>query len=323
MRYLFLFYFSLACCVAPKESLEAWRKKENVCGIAAAIVTPKGTEVITLGNTGRHTRVSVKEETFFRLGRLTQIFTYELAREVLQGEFATFFPKGIRFPKKEGKELTLDHLLTHTSGLQGVLPPCFNEKTASASILLSHCGKGKLQSTPGTRRVDLDLNYALLSVAIRHKTLQTFTDAMQEKIMPNYPHLRFELTLPERQKLAQGNNGIRMELKEGVPAYSPFAAARGLYGTITDLKLWLEKVAKGEKDLPPHSNGSAGPFVVNGLSGNLALRTYFIADQYLGHSLFLAYVPMTKMGIALIANTDLSVEALGREILASINSAEL
>jgi CubicO group peptidase (beta-lactamase class C family) len=327
---LFVLFIPFFLFSSLKEDLEAFQKKEGVCGLAVALVYPKQGEIersiITLGETGHHTHVSIKEDTHFRFGKLTQVFTAELVRKIFQVDqtLQSVLPKGTKIPEKSGSKILLANLLSHASGLSGILPNNLNRKSATQATLLSQISRGRLSGNPGLLLQNIDLDYALLSLALAHSKLRRFPEILQEDVLQEYARLKFDLSLQERQRMAFGHIGTRREVLEGERAFSPFAAATGLYGSIEDLAIWLEKVAQNKKVLPATSTVGekevADCFRIDMLLPTLTLRTYLLSDRYLGYSMFLAYVPVTKTGIAILSTSDCNVERIGRELLATISS---
>ena len=71
-----------------KVAAEAFVKKHNVPGMAFGIVYPEGSElkekIVTIGNTDRISKISIKEDTAFRIGRLTETMMATLVNDLIE-----------------------------------------------------------------------------------------------------------------------------------------------------------------------------------------------------------------------------------------------
>ncbi|MCH8347084.1 MAG: serine hydrolase [Proteobacteria bacterium] len=99
---------------------------EHAHGIGYVIGIIDGDErrIITAGVARKSTGAAPTEDSLFEIGSITKTFTgILLADMVLKGEVAlddtvaSYLPKGINLPMRNGKEITLRHLATHSSGL--------------------------------------------------------------------------------------------------------------------------------------------------------------------------------------------------------------
>jgi serine-type D-Ala-D-Ala carboxypeptidase/endopeptidase len=93
-------------------------------GIVVGIIDGKGRVVISEGSTGLDADKPVDGDTIFEIGSITKIFTSLLLADMVEhGEvkldepLSNFLPLSVKVPKRNGKEITLVDLATHTSGL--------------------------------------------------------------------------------------------------------------------------------------------------------------------------------------------------------------
>jgi CubicO group peptidase (beta-lactamase class C family) len=96
----------------------------NGVGLIAGISTPEGRRYVTYGRTSRNGGGDPSPETMFELGSITKVFTSLLLADMvergevkLDGPVAMYLPKGVLVPGRNGKQITLADLATHSSGL--------------------------------------------------------------------------------------------------------------------------------------------------------------------------------------------------------------
>ena len=129
----FIFAGTVGTLPSHQESMESKIKKilkERVdkygtqFGIVVGIVNEKGSKVINYGKLSRDSSQNVDGSTLFELGSVTKLFSATLLADMvernevnLNDPIEKFLPKSIKVPTKDGKKITLLHLVTHTSGL--------------------------------------------------------------------------------------------------------------------------------------------------------------------------------------------------------------
>jgi len=93
-------------------------------GLVVGLVDQAGTRVVSYGTMDRTSHQPVNGDSVFEIGSITKTFTAILLADMVErGEvrlddpISTYLPKGIRSPTRSGREITLAHLATHTSGL--------------------------------------------------------------------------------------------------------------------------------------------------------------------------------------------------------------
>src|SRR5215510_11060621 len=109
------------------------RAKKSV-GIVVGLVDDKGTRIICYGKPSRESAQIVDGDSVFEIGSVTKVFTAILLADMVErGEvslndpISKYLPKSVKTPTRDGKEITLLHLTTHTSGLP-YMPSNFTPK---------------------------------------------------------------------------------------------------------------------------------------------------------------------------------------------------
>ncbi|MGD0655584.1 MAG: serine hydrolase domain-containing protein, partial [Thermoguttaceae bacterium] len=93
-------------------------------GIVVGIVDEHGSSIVSCGKLDNGTDQEVSGDTLFEIGSITKTFTGLLLQDMVErGEMklddpvAKYLPKSVKMPTRNGKEITLLQLATHTSGL--------------------------------------------------------------------------------------------------------------------------------------------------------------------------------------------------------------
>ena len=93
-------------------------------GIVVGIVDENGSKVVSCGKMDNGTDQEVNGDTLFDIASITKPFTGLLLQDMIErGEMKLddpvqkYLPASVRMPARNGKQITLLHLVTHTSGL--------------------------------------------------------------------------------------------------------------------------------------------------------------------------------------------------------------
>ncbi len=97
--------------------------KQSV-GIVIGIVDEKGPRIIRYGKLSRDSDRTVDGDTVFEIGSATKVFTGLLMADAVErGEMklddpiSKYLPSSVKIPTRNGRQITLLDLATHTSGL--------------------------------------------------------------------------------------------------------------------------------------------------------------------------------------------------------------
>ncbi|MGW4476691.1 serine hydrolase domain-containing protein [Nonomuraea sp. NPDC004354] len=163
------------------------RLAANHVGVVVAALTPGSVEIRGAGRAGGDNDGTPGAGTVFEVGSVTKVFTaLALARLGVAGTVdldepvAALLPEGTRVPSRDGQEITLRHLATHTSGLprlpkgmmlEALLRPWKPDPYAGCTIdlLLRGLARTRLGATPGRRFRYSNLGAGLLGAALAHR----------------------------------------------------------------------------------------------------------------------------------------------------------
>jgi CubicO group peptidase (beta-lactamase class C family) len=93
-------------------------------GIVVGMIGPDGRKVVSYGALEKGDPRALNGDTVFEIGSVTKVFTSLLLSDMVQrGQVALtdpvskYLPAGVKMPQRNGKQITLLDLATHTSGL--------------------------------------------------------------------------------------------------------------------------------------------------------------------------------------------------------------
>ncbi|GGS51366.1 serine hydrolase [Planobispora rosea] len=163
------------------------RLAKHQVGVVVAAIAGESVEIRGAGRTGGKPDGVPGADTVFEIGSVTKVFTaLALARLVVAGRadldepLAALLPDGTRVPSRDGEEITLRHLATHTSGLprlpkgmllRALLRPSTPDPYAgcTAEFLLRTLAATRLSAAPGRRFRYSNLGAGLLGLALAQR----------------------------------------------------------------------------------------------------------------------------------------------------------
>ncbi|WP_354642647.1 serine hydrolase domain-containing protein [Kitasatospora camelliae] len=193
-------------------------------------------------------------DTVFEIGSVTKVFTgLALARLAVAGAveldepLVRLLPAEAWVPSRGGREITLQHLATHTSGLprlpKGLLPAALLRPNApdpyagcTAERLLRGLAATRLRAVPGQRFRYSNLGAGLLGLALARRAGTDFAGLVEREVSAPLGLTATGLAeVPERAARGHAPN------RRPVPAWhlADLAGAGGLRSTATDLVSFL------------------------------------------------------------------------------------
>ena len=199
----------------------------------------------------------INAETVFELASISKQFTavailklMEEKRLDLNDDVTKFLPN---FPYKN---ITIKHLLTHTSGLPEYMDfpeKNFNQKEALSNSQLEiyiERMQPKILSQPGLRFKYINTNYALLALIVEQNTKTSFEQYVRKEIFST-ADLKlscFATELHAQNNYAKGHLGDRSErpfhFQNGV------LGDKGIYSSVDELYRWMQAYLIDYKILP-------------------------------------------------------------------------
>ncbi|MFI7359030.1 serine hydrolase domain-containing protein [Streptomyces avidinii] len=236
------------------------RLAEQRVGAVVAVVAGDAVEIRGAGSTGAdHGRTVPGPDTLFEIGSVTKTFTaLTLARLASAGAVGLdeplrdLLPAGTHVPSRDGRQITLQHLATHTSGLprlprgmllRFLLRPSTPDPYAgcTADVLLSGLARTRLGAAPGKRFRYSNLGAGLLGVALARRAGTDYETLVTREICAPLGMTDTVVTVddPRSERSDRSDRSARGHNRRGRPAtpwnLADLAGAGALRSTATDL----------------------------------------------------------------------------------------
>jgi serine-type D-Ala-D-Ala carboxypeptidase/endopeptidase len=226
--------------------------KNIKAGIVVGIVDDSGSRVISCGKMDNATDQELNGDTLFEIGSITKTYTGLLLQEMIErGEMklddrvAKYLPNSIKVPSRNGKEITLRQLATHTSGLPTSsitwIPRRADNPRADYTLekmyeFVSGC---KLTRDPGSKYEYSTVGMALLGQAIALKSGTNYRSLASDRIC--HPLMmestRIALTPELKARLATGHNSFGYAVTSSY--WGALLPGAGLCSTVNDLLKYI------------------------------------------------------------------------------------
>lgn len=220
-------------------------------GIVVGMVNADGRAFFSYGQTAYDSGVLPDEHTLYEIGSVTKVFTATLLAEmVARGEVQlgdpveSLLPAAVSVPSRNGIQISLEHLATHSSGLPGNPPldmadPVNPFAAFSEQDLYDFLATYVLPRDPGSAYEYSNLGAGLLGHALAHRLQLNYEDALRARILEPLGLTNTTITLTPEQAAR------RVPGYSGVVPRPPFqmdalAGAGVLLSTVDDLLTFLE-----------------------------------------------------------------------------------
>ncbi len=188
--------------------------------------------------------------TVFRMGSLEKQFTAMLTLQLIekgklsfQGKISDYLPK---YRKSTGQRVSIEHLLTHTSGLPSytALPNVWDDSLQLAYqpeyVLQKFCSRD-LEFTPGTKYKYSNTNYFILAQILQQVSGRSLSDLLKENILDLAGMHQTGLDdsrMPLKHR-ATGYYNLARTYVAGPYIYTPNTiGAASIYSTAMDMYRW-------------------------------------------------------------------------------------
>lgn len=166
--------------------LDDARRKSGLVGVSASVVRSHG--VLFVGGAGQadlETHRPMTADTVLYAGSLSKIFTAVLALRLRDDKRLKLRSPLSDWRAKGHPSFTVQHLLTHTSGLERESPFSywFTADFPTDAALREAMATAPLRSTPGTRWHYSNVGYALLGQVLGEAAGSSYADALQALVL--------------------------------------------------------------------------------------------------------------------------------------------
>jgi serine-type D-Ala-D-Ala carboxypeptidase/endopeptidase len=323
------------------ERIEGLGGEQGGVGIVVGMISPEGRKIISVGRCGSDDSRVPDGDTVFEIGSVTKAFTALLLAEMagkneltLKDPVAKYLPAGFKIPARNGKNISLLDLATHTSGL----PFMPNESATSTDSgtgqysvaglrhFIANCGlrgEGKWEYS--------NVGYWLLSEALAARAGVDYETLLRRRIIAplGLANTAFALTPELKTNFAVGHNAVLQPSPaiSTLPIYSIMPAAGGLYSSANDLLKLLVVAMDYEKSSlgaamhltqttrrPMSRDGSEqalGWTIIHDKSGELVVHD----GGTFGYASSIAWDPARRVGVVVLSNQVASVGDIARHLL--------
>ncbi len=292
------------------------------------VIEPRGRRVIAYGSLEKGDKRPLDGDTLFEIGSITKVFTALLAADMAQrGELklddpiVKYLPPGTKIPERNGRQITLVDLATHTSALPR-MPSNFRPKDPenpyadyTVEALYSFLSSYELPRDIGAKFEYSNLGFGLLGQGLAHRAGMDYEQLVVTRICDplHMNSTRITLSAPLRQRLAAGHSADLVT----VPGWDipTLAGAGALRSSTNDLLNFLaammgytnNPLAAAQKTTLEISRPTGGAFIDSGLGWVIDTRG---GGQIIwknggtgGYRTFIGYSPRTRIGIVALSNT--------------------
>jgi serine-type D-Ala-D-Ala carboxypeptidase/endopeptidase len=317
--------------------------EQQSVGIVVGVIDPEGRRIVAYGHAQQGDGRPLTGDSVFEIGSITKVFTALLLTDMVEhGEIrldepvAELLPAGTRVPQRDGRQITLADLATHTSGLPR-MPDNFRPANplnpyADYSIkqLYQFLASYELPRDPGVKWVYSNLGFGLLGLALaRHAGTGYGTLVEQWICQPLGMHSTAAVTTPSMaQRLAIGHSADLIT----VPSWTlteAMAGAGALRSTANDLLTFLAAaMGRTRSALTPAFEAllsvqrpTEAPFIAEALGWMVDTRgggeIIWKDGGTGGYASFIGYDPASASAVVVLSNSNNSVDDLGLHLLDS------
>lgn len=311
-------------------------------GIVVGRIGPDGRKVVSYGATEKGDSRPLNGDTVFEIGSVTKVFTSLLLSGMVQrGEVALtdpvakYLPAGTKVPQRNGREITLQDLSTHTSGLPRI-PSNMDLKNAddpyvnyNAKQLYQSLASYALPRDPGSQYEYSNLGGGLLGHTLALRAGMDYGALVRDRITGPLGMKDTAIALPAdlRARLAAGHDAKL----NTVPGWNfdVLAGAGALRSTANDMLTFVGAFLGYIKTpLAPAMAAMLDvrkPTGTPGMEVALAWHILGSEDNMLvwhnggtgGYRSFIGYDPKTRVGVVVLANAETAqgVDDIGLHLL--------
>jgi serine-type D-Ala-D-Ala carboxypeptidase/endopeptidase len=190
-------------------------------GIVVGMIDAQGRRMVAYGHLNQNDARPLNGGTVFEIGSVTKVFTSLLLSEMVQrgavalnDPVAKFLPATVKVPARDGKQITLVDVATHTSGLPR-MPANFAPKNPgnpyvdySVDQLYQFPSSYKLTRDPGSHYEYSNLGGGLLGLALARRARMAYGELVRERICDplEMNNTRIRLTPEMQSRLAVGHD---------------------------------------------------------------------------------------------------------------------
>lgn len=311
-------------------------------GIVVGLIDDTGARLVSYGSPSQNTDKRLDGNTVFEIGSVTKVFTATLLADMVEhGEvnlndpISKYLPKSVRPPTREGKEITLLHLSSQTSGLPrlpgNMAPKDQTNPYADYSVdqMYAFLSSYTLTRDPGAQYLYSNLGVGLLGHILTLRSGMDYDTLVRTRICEplKMDDTRIKLTNEMRAHLATGHNGALQPVPNwDIPT---LAGAGALRSTVNDMLKFLSAnmgllkspltSAMQRAHQPQHETGTVGLEVGLGWHILKKFDTEIIWHNggTGGYHSFIGFDKSKRKGVVVLSNSTNDIDDIGRHLLES------
>jgi serine-type D-Ala-D-Ala carboxypeptidase/endopeptidase len=304
--------------------------------VIIGIVNEHGKQIFSYGELKKGDGKQPDGNTLYGIGSITKLFTCFLLADMVKGgklnlndPISKFLPDSLKTPTFNGKEITLYHLATHTSGLpprpNNLSPANPDNPYADYAVeqMYNFLSNYKLTREIGSSYEYSNIGVGLLGYILTHKAGLDYETLVRKRICEPLHLNSTVITIPTRLQL----NFATPYNKEGQAVtdwtFSPvFAGAGSLKSTINDMLVFvaanlglinsnLLSTFEFTHIKYPGNNIALGWHIWN----EFGTTNYGHSGSTIGYKSFIGFNKENKIGVIVLSNTTDAVMSIGLHIL--------
>jgi D-alanyl-D-alanine-carboxypeptidase/D-alanyl-D-alanine-endopeptidase len=189
--------------------------------------------------------------TLLRIGSVTKVFTGAVLASLAADGAVKFTDPlqkhldwGVDVPSKDGKQIRLIDLVTHTSGLPREIerppsPPDNPFQTITKEAMIANLRSDPLLFPPGAGALYSNFAFDLLAQALGNAARKPYADLLNERILKPLGLGSTAFTHDPQQKNLMQGHGFDGKPLPDAPTSPMIVGAGGLYSTADDLLRWI------------------------------------------------------------------------------------
>lgn len=315
------------------------QEKQSV-GIIVGLITPQGRKIISHGRMAQSDPRKPDENTVFEIGSISKVFTALLLADLVErGELklndpiSKFLPKSVKVPSRNGKEITLIDLATHTSGLprlpDNLKPQDIENPYADYTVeqLYDFLSRYRLTRDMGTEYEYSNLGAGLLGHILSLKSGMDYETLVTTRIAQplQMNSTKIQLSAEMKSRFARGHNEIGQPVKNwDLPT---LAGAGGLRSTTHDLLNFLaanlgltkSNLSSTMQRTQTIQRQTGTPDLAIGLGWHI-LKKYGTEIIWHnggtgGYHSFMGFDKKKQLGVVVLSNSSNSIDDIGLHLL--------
>lgn len=321
-----------------KEYIQSRVENQINVGIVVGYINGDIVDYYSFGNTAIENGTPVNKESVFEIGSISKTFTATLlALKVNSGEMSLddpiskYLPKTVNVPTRNGKEITLKHLATHTSALPR-MPDNWspaNDKNPFQDYtyenLYSFISNYQLTRDIGVEKEYSNVGMGLLGHILELQSGKTYEELVIENIAKplQMDDTRLVLTQTMKNRLAKGHDGLSETENWDIIT---LGGAGGIRSTVSDMAKYIQANINANTIDSKLHNAMAlahkSAFKSEEQRAEMALAWHIENGRFLmhngatgGYCAMSAIDKASKRGVVVLTNSNENVDAIAIKLM--------